>query len=380
MRIVHVIAEFSGHEAMGRTITETANRVAGEHFLITTRAHDGTDVFAGITELGGAVETFPLGRRQALKDALRSFQPDVVHLHGGALAPLFASRTAIADYPNVLTMYAWPTLPSPRRVRKGGLRAAVQSNVLRPRVVATTVLPSSAVKRSLRRAGTSAVLTPDPRVQSKLGAQQLGSGAPTDPRRAQFSDKSPVVLFAGRAESVRGIDTLLECFPLVLREVPDARLRLLLIPRPELEGLLAKARAAGLGEHLEVVTDPVADLLGEMAAAQVGAWPFKYDYTTSPPAMAAAEALAVGLPTVATDVSCLRAVVEDAVTGSVVPPAEPKALASAIVGLLRDRELWERYAQAGPVDMARRLGWDHMAQTTRATYATAVGGRASAVA
>ena len=87
LRVVHVIAEFSGHEAMGRTVTETAQRVPGEHFLITTAAHDGTDVFAGVTELGGAVETFPMGRREALDSALRAWRPDIVHLHGGALAP-----------------------------------------------------------------------------------------------------------------------------------------------------------------------------------------------------------------------------------------------------------------------------------------------------
>ena len=50
------------------------------------------------------------------------------------------------------------------------------------------------------------------------------------------------------------------------------------------------------------------DLLAELAAAQVGAWPFKFDYTTSPPAMAVAEALSVGLPVVATEVGCVRAV------------------------------------------------------------------------
>lgn len=371
MRVVHVIAEFSGHEAMGRTVTETAQRVPGEHFLITTTAHDGTGVFEGVTELGGAVETFPMGRRDALDAALRAMRPDIVHLHGGALAPLFTARTGIPSYRNLMTMYAWPTLPSPRRLRAGGLRAAVQSNVLRPRVAATTVVPPAAVRRALRRSRTRTVLTPDPRVLTRLrgmDVRRLGSGAPVDARRAQRSSGPPVVVFAGRAESVRGIDTLLESFPLVLKAVPDARLRLLLIPRPELDGLLGKARAAGLGDHLDVVTEPVSDLLGEMAAAQVGVWPFKYDYTTSPPAMAAAEALSVGLPTVATDVSCLRAVVEDGVNGVVVPPASPAALAAAVVDLLRDEALWRRYAEAGPITVTRRLGWDQMAATTSAAY------------
>lgn len=376
MRIVHIIAEFSAHEAMGRTVTETARRVPGEHILITTTAHDGADTFAEVVELGGAVETFPIGRGDALDAALTRLAPDLVHQHGGALSPLLAARTGIAAQPNLLTMYAWPTLPSPLGLARGGVRAAVQSNVLRPRVLATTVLPRAAVIRSLRSAGTRVVLTPDPRVERRLrgvDVRRLGSGGPVDARRAAYSDVAPVVLFAGRAESVRGIDTLLECFPDVVRQVPDARLRLLLIPRPELDALLVKARAAGLGRHLEVVTDPVSDLLGEMAAAQVGTWPFKYDYTTSPPAMAAAEALSVGLPTVTTDVACLQAVVREGENGSVVPPADPKALAAAIVRLLRDRDLWQRYAEAGPAWVTSRLGWDGMAATTARAYAD-VGG------
>jgi glycosyltransferase involved in cell wall biosynthesis len=373
MRVVHVIAEFSAHEAMGRTVTETARRVPGEHALITTTAHDGTEVFTDVVELGGAVETFPIGRVPAMDAALAKLRPDVVHLHGGALSPLFAQASGIAWYRTVLTMYAWPVLPSPQRLLAGGLRAAMQSNVLRPRVGATTVLPSAVVRRALR--GVSVVLTPDPRVQRKLhglDVRRLGSGGPVDSRRAKWSATAPVVLFAGRAESVRGIDTLLECFPDVVAQVPDARLRLLLIPRPELDALLQRAREAGLGDSLDVVTDPVKDLLGEMANAQVGAWPFKYDYTTSPPAMAAAEALSVGLPVVATDVACLQAVVQDGVNGSVVPPSDPKALAAAIVRLLRDRSLWDTYAQAGPGWVAQRLSWEGMAEATAAAYADAM--------
>jgi len=60
-------------------------------------------------------------------------------------------------------------------------------------------------------------------------------------------------------------------------------LRLLLIPRPELPGLLARAGAADGAEAIEIVTEPVPNLLAELAEAQVGAWPFKFDYTTSPP-------------------------------------------------------------------------------------------------
>jgi glycosyltransferase involved in cell wall biosynthesis len=118
-----------------------------------------------------------------------------------------------------------------------------------------------------------------------------------------------------------------------------------------------------------VVTEPVPDLLAELAAAQVGTWPFKFDYTTSPPAMAVAEAMSVGLPVVGTDVACVRAVLEPEVGGLVVPPARPGALAQALVRLLSDEPTWQRYADAGVRSVRERLGWDRAATVTAAAYA-----------
>lgn len=379
-QIVHVIAEYSRREAMGRTVAETAERVPGEHHLVTAVAHDGTEPFASVVALGGAVESFPARRGAGLAAALDQIQPDVLHLHGGALAPLLAAGTVIARHPLVMTMYAWPTLPSPSTLRRGGgVRAATSSNVLRPRVVATTMLPTSVVTTALRRSGTRMVLSPDPRVLDRLARMhdipvlRLGSGAPQDPRRAVFDAEHPVVLFAGRAEAVRGVDTLISAFAQVKQVVPGARLRLLLIPRPELASLVAQAEGAGLGDSLDVVTEPVADLLGEMAAAQIGVWPFKFDYTTSPPAMALVEACAVGLPVVGTTVACIRAVLEGEQAGLMVRPGDPDALAHAMLRLLTDRGLWLEYSAAAPRLVLERLGWDSTAAVTDRAYDVAAG-------
>ena len=376
-RIVHVIAEFSAKEAMGRTIAETAARVPGDHHLVAAHVHDGAELFAGVVEVGGAMETFPMGRSSQVRDALLALRPDVVHLHGGALAPLLAAGSPIREHPHVITMYAWPRVPPLRQLRAGGLGPAWQSNVLRPRVGLTTVLPPAAVRGALRRAGTSAVLTPDPGVSQRLShgldipVLRLTSGAPEDDRRAVFETDKPVVVFAGRAESVRGVDTLIDAFPRVLEHVPGATLRLLLIPRPELGSLVDRVAAAGISDRVTVVTDPVPDLLAELAAAQVGAWPFKFDYTTSPPAMAIAEALSVGLPTVATQVGCVRAVVEPDVNGLTVPPGDAPALATALLRLLTDGDLWQRLATAGPAT-TRRLSWSRAAEVTDGAYRSAL--------
>lgn len=378
LRVAHLISEYSSHEAMGRTITETAMRTPGIHHLITTRAHDDAGVFASVIELGGSLSRFPAEDPEKLNAALDALQIDVVHLHMGVLGPFLANRAGLDRRRVVYTMYAWPSLPGRAAWRHAGWRGLRSSNVLPNRVLATAVVPAAAVRRSLTRLAPAAVLTPDPRVRERLGAasgipvEHLPSGAPVDPRRASFRspDGPPTIVFAGRAESVRGIGTLIDTFPLVRAAVPDARLRLLLLPRPELAELKARVDRLGLGDAVDFHTDPVPDLLGEFAKAQVGAWPFLADYTTSPPAMALAEAMAVGLPVVSTPVACVRSVLQPGVDGLTVPPGDSGALARALVRLLSDRATWQRYADAG-VRASARMTWDATAATTERAYESA---------
>ncbi len=58
------------------------------------------------------------------------------------------------------------------------------------------------------------------------------------------------------------------------------------------------------------------------------------------------EAMACGVPVVATDVGAVREVVEDGVTGFVVPPLDPQAIAHATLRLLDDAELRARMGEA----------------------------------
>jgi glycosyltransferase involved in cell wall biosynthesis len=73
--------------------------------------------------------------------------------------------------------------------------------------------------------------------------------------------------------------------------------------------------------------------------------------------LAAAEPLARGRPLVATSVGAIPELVRDGVTGLLVPPADPQALAGAIQRLLADPELAAALGRAGRNHVVDAHGW-----------------------
>ena len=86
------------------------------------------------------------------------------------------------------------------------------------------------------------------------------------------------------------------------------------------------------------------------------------------------EAMAAGVPVVATDIPGYREVIRDGVDGSLVPPGDPHALAVAVGRVLGDRDLRERL-RANARERARTYGWDAVAPTIEAIYERVAGGR-----
>ena len=84
------------------------------------------------------------------------------------------------------------------------------------------------------------------------------------------------------------------------------------------------------------------------------------------------EALATGLPVVATRAGGLPEIVEDGTTGLLVPPKDPRALAGSIMRLLSDSALARTLSQAGQRAAQARFGVDLMVDRTVALYRDAV--------
>jgi len=150
-----------------------------------------------------------------------------------------------------------------------------------------------------------------------------------------------------RPHPEKGLDVLVDALALL---PPDVTLRLVGVdPGSGLEGL----------DRVELVgwcDDPL--------AAVADAWVYVQPSRSESYGLALAEARAVGLPTVVTDVPGLREQVQPDVDGLVVPSEDPVALAAAITRLLDDRALAARLgaaareaARAGPTESAHAADW-----------------------
>ena len=84
------------------------------------------------------------------------------------------------------------------------------------------------------------------------------------------------------------------------------------------------------------------------------------------------EAMAFGLPVVAANVGGLPEVVEDGVTGILVPPKDSEALAEALVRLLRDPDLCARMGRAGRERVRSEFTVDRIVSQTLDVYQSVI--------
>ena len=149
-----------------------------------------------------------------------------------------------------------------------------------------------------------------------------------------------LLAFVGRLDREKGVDTLLAA--MVLLDSRGLAPRLAMAgdgpERPMVEGFLAGA--AGRGTRRLGFVD---DVRGVLSAADALVMPSRWEGF----GMAAAEAMAAGLPVIAANVPGLRDVVADGLTGLMVPPEEPEALAACIERLTDDAKLCRQLGRSG---------------------------------
>jgi glycosyltransferase involved in cell wall biosynthesis len=196
----------------------------------------------------------------------------------------------------------------------------------------------------------------------------VGPAAPRDPAR-------PRVLTVGRLVERKGHADLIQA----MRLVPQAECVVVGGPPadqlgddPMIRRLKALAEANRVADRYR--------LLGQVTAEDMPRWYRSADVVVCPPwyepfGLTPLEAMACGVPVVATAVGGLADTVVDGLTGDLVRPRDPRALGAAIRRLLGDKMRRLAYATAA-LDRARQVySWRRCAAQLAGVYGALVGVR-----
>jgi glycosyltransferase involved in cell wall biosynthesis len=168
------------------------------------------------------------------------------------------------------------------------------------------------------------------------------------------------LVVVGRLSERKGQDVAIAATALVRRAGYDVTLTLVGDGYPGYEHVVEGLHAAARAEGVDDVTVFVGfrDPAPVVAAADVVLVPSRVE----PFGLVAVEAMLAGRPVVASAVGGLTEILTDGVTGRLVPPEDPDALADAVIALLADRAAAQRIGRAGQDDARARFSLDTYAR------------------
>jgi glycosyltransferase involved in cell wall biosynthesis len=288
-----------------------------------------------------------------IRERIRSFRPDILHAHYASSYGLLGALSGFRPY--VVSVWGSDVYDFPRRSPLH--RLALRYSLSRADRILST---SDAMARETRKySGKPIEVTP-------FGID-LERFRPDCPRRDVFPGE--LVIGTTKAlEDVYGQEYLIRAFAGVLRGSPGLPLRLWLIGRGQAETRL-RALAAELGVENRVTFEGlVPNESIQECHARIDIFAMLSNAESF--GVAALEAQACGKPVVATAVGGLPEVVEDGVTGFLVPPRDPGAAAAAIGRLSADPELRSRMGRAGRARVEALYDWNRCVRQREELYAS----------
>lgn len=313
-------------------------RAAGIAGEVVCLAHRTDGPLARVTDGGTRVTVLTAtsfaGRLRELRRHLRVSRPDVLHTSlfaADVLGRCAAAGTGVPVLTSLVNVSYGPerlTDPNVGRLRLDVVRRVdgLTARHLTSHLHALTEAVRRAAVRDLGVHPAAVTVVPRGRDPSRLGAPSRRRREEAR-RRLGLDPAAAVVVNVARQDHQKGQRHLLDAAALL----PRRDLVTLVVGR---EGhatadLRRRHEALGLGDRVRFLGNrgDVPDLL---AAADVFVFPSRYEGLGG----AVLEAMALGLPVVASDLPAIREVVRDGTTATLVPPASGTALAAAIAGYL----------------------------------------------
>ncbi|MGH2711799.1 MAG: glycosyltransferase family 4 protein [Actinomycetota bacterium] len=289
--------------------------------------------------------------RSITRQALSDFRPDVVHVHEPFVPGPSMFAALAASVPVVATFHA-------NAERSALLSAAAPALKTIWRRIAVRVAVSQAAASFVGRAMGRG----DIRIVPNGADIELFAAA--EPARLPSGRR---ILFVNRLDRRKGFRVMVDAFGQLAASRPDV---LLVVAgdgpeRPALRDLPIETRA----RVIMLGNVPHEELPAYHAASEVFCAPATGRESFG---IVLVEALAAGLPVVASDIAGYREVVRDGTDGILVPPSDPAAVADALGRVLEDADLAKRLAEAGK-ERARRYSWATVAGEIEAIYREVVG-------
>ncbi len=182
------------------------------------------------------------------------------------------------------------------------------------------------------------------------------------------------IVFAGRIEPLKGIDTLLKAMALIQKRCPETVKDVCVAiiggdpwsddRSAEMSRLQTMRQELGINDLVTFLGAKDQNILpNHYAAAEMVVMPSHYESF----GMVALEAMAIGTPVIASEVGGLAFLVKDGVNGFHVPSRSPEALAERIYELLTDADLRERLGRQARAS-AQQYAWPKIAERMLAVY------------
>ena len=305
----------------------------------------------------GAGRALSISLGKKLHEKLKFGDFDVVHgqdiFSSMALQSVYSARRC--KLPSVLTCHSI-------HETSGFWKFVYKPIVITMRKAARVIAVSSAVRKFCEALGVS-----PKKMRVVLNGCNLSISTPKNPdsiRRKFGIGEGPLIVSVLRLIKRKGPQFLVQAFPRIRREITQAKLIIVGAGRegPALYQLAEELKVKDSVRFLGVL--PHREVLELIAAADV----FVLPSTIEACPLALLESMALGTPVVCTAVGGVPEVIKDGLNGLMVPPADPLALAEAVIQILKDDKVAARIRMNELKTVREGFSWERVAKQTLEVY------------